>query len=244
TSELDLEFTEDSAREPNADPTDIIPPSHRIDESSILDVEVAPGELTGELTGGYDMSIIVDATKQPIGSYDRTAQDLQAVRVDDEEFMVEDQTLGDDVGLKVLEQDYEDQLSATQALNLEIERAARELAERMDEDDLGGTLGGTLEQPMVEMTQAESMEEDLLDDRTMETAAIDETVFNKVFELPPVPDAEHNTKLTATLPTDIEAENDPSASDTGTQETLEMAAAGSDITIELQVETGIFNTKK
>ena len=242
TNEVDIEITEDQAREPESQPTDVIPPSHRIDESSILETEVPPGELTGD----YDMSMIIDATRQPIGDYDRTAQDLQAVRVDDEEYVVEDQTLSDEVGLKVLEQDYEDELTATQALNLEIEKAARELADRMDDGDIAGTL----EQPTVEMSPDDATAEMTVADATAEVTlsddltASDETGINETVEMPPVSDPDLTAELTANLPTDIEADNDPTASDTGSRETVEMKAAGSDISVDMQVESGKVDTKK
>jgi hypothetical protein len=236
TSEVDLELTEDLAREPESQPTDIIPPSHRIDESSILDTEVPPGELTGD----YDMSMIVDATRQPIADYDRTAHDLQAVRVDNAEYLVEDQTLNDEVELKVLEQDYEDELTATQALNLEIEKAARELADRMDESDIAEALG----QPVVEANTEDATEEMSLDDDADNATAIGEAGITEAVEMPPVSDPDLTAELTAKLPIDIEAENDPTASDTGSRETVELAAAGSDITVDMQVDSGKVDTKK
>ena len=47
-------------------------------------------------------------------------------------------TLNKDVDYQILEQDYEDELTATQALNKEIEEAARTLVERMDDVDASG----------------------------------------------------------------------------------------------------------
>ena len=82
------------------------------------------------------MSVIVDATKMP-NPDDVTQRDLEAVEVPtgDDELIAADYTVSQEVDYKILEQDYEDEMTATQALNEEVARAAEELALRMDEMD-------------------------------------------------------------------------------------------------------------
>ncbi|MDA0679521.1 MAG: hypothetical protein O2880_04230 [Proteobacteria bacterium] len=148
-TDLDLEITEAAAREPEFVPTDIIAPHHRVEPMSILDNEEPP------IDDDYDLSMIVDATKQRIGEYDATEKDLQAVQIGD--------ALADDVGggytlssavdYLALEQDYQEEFTATMALNAEIERVAMELASLMDGEDPGVL---TTEMPIADSTQLDS----------------------------------------------------------------------------------------
>ena len=126
-TELDIELPFEP--EPTADAgTDIIPPVH-MNVESILESEVLPED------DDYDMSVIVDATKMPQPE-DATKHDLKAVEVaaDDGTLISDNYTISREVDYDILEQDYEDELSATQALNQEIERAAAELARDLEED--------------------------------------------------------------------------------------------------------------
>jgi hypothetical protein len=102
------------------DATDMLPPLER-DVQSILESEVLPEEDDDD----YDMSVIVDATKMPRPE-DVTERDLKAVEVTpaDESLITENYTISKEVDYKVVEQDYEDEMTATQALNEEIARAA------------------------------------------------------------------------------------------------------------------------
>jgi hypothetical protein len=77
------------------------------------------------------MSVIIDATKMPQPE-DVTERDLKAVEVAaDDTVMAQSYTINKEVDYEVLEQDYEDELTATQALNAEIARAAAELEEHI-----------------------------------------------------------------------------------------------------------------
>jgi len=93
----------------------------------------------------------------------------------------------------VLEQDYEEELTATQALNVEIARAATELADRMHDDENGGEehdSEATTALPLASVTElditaqmpAQNDEISDLDDTgineavTVNTAADDDTV--------------------------------------------------------------------
>ena len=133
TTELDLELPEEMSSGGSVDAgTDIIPPLN-VEMASILESEVMTDEVLED--DDYDMSVIVDATKMPMPD-DVTQRDLEAVAVDisDEMMITEDYTMSADVDYNVLEQDYEDEFTATQALNEEIARAAEDLAIRMDDD--------------------------------------------------------------------------------------------------------------
>lgn len=99
-------------------------------EQSILESEVFPDD------DHYDMSVIIDATKMP-QIEDATEFDLRAVEVDtveaiDESMVTDAYTINDEADFRILEQDYEDEMTATQALNKEITRAAAKLAENHD----------------------------------------------------------------------------------------------------------------
>ena len=107
----------------------------------------------------YDLSVIVDATKQALGDADATTKDLNAVQLDAQQRNVDDSayTLSKEVDFEVLEQDYEEELTQTQAVNEEIARAAMELAQRMetqDEDDV--LLDVTAEMPAREKKAAQN----------------------------------------------------------------------------------------
>ncbi len=209
-NEFDFEITEEAARDSEESTTDIIEPSHRAEESSILEAEITADD------EDYDMSMIVDATKQSIDEFDATAKDLQAVQIDatsEDEYMLSDDTLNRDVDLEILEQDYQDEFTATMALNQEIEKAAAELAKCMHEDEQESTEGSA---------DAEQLEP---------TAEM--PVRSK--------DPDITAELTANIPTNIDAVNDDEVIDDDI--TSKMAAAGSDITVEMHVESGKVDTK-
>lgn len=194
--ELDMVLPEGADQEDESGPTDIIEPSERPDDPLVLSSEVLPDEDGEE----YDLSMIVDVTKQNVVETDATAKDLQAVQVDtDDESLTEDPTLDQDVDYKILEQDYEDEFTATQALNAEIEKAAAELADKMDIDATG------------EMT-AQLPEN---------TRAVNDDINDSGM-----------SDVTAELP---DADNDVTA---------EMSLDEDAATIDMEVESGIIDTKK
>lgn len=126
---LDYELPERAARADEPPSTDILPPM-RAEIESILESEVLPED------DDYDMSIIVDVTK--IRNIDDvTSRNLRAVAVesDDESLEVDGYTISQDVNYDIVEDKFEDQLSATQALSDEIEKATAELEQRMDEKE-------------------------------------------------------------------------------------------------------------
>jgi hypothetical protein len=131
TMDLDMELPEKAAAEDSSPETDIIPPPERPEEL-VVDSEVLPEDDGDE----YDISMIVDATKMPDPA-EVTERDLKAVPIEDtgQTLINDDYTIVDEVAQDILEQDYEDEMSATQLLNAEIEKAASELAETIGEDD-------------------------------------------------------------------------------------------------------------
>ncbi len=165
------------------DETDMMPPM-RTDEHSILESEVLP-----EDDDDYDMSVMIDATKMPQPE-DVTERDLKAVEipVDDETLVTEGYTINKEVDYQVLEQDYEEELTATQALNVEIARAAADLAGRLHNDAADGDETSAL--PLASVTEldvtaqmpAQNDEISDLDDTgvneaiTVNTSADDDTI--------------------------------------------------------------------
>jgi hypothetical protein len=138
-NQIDLEITEHAAREEELPETDVIPP-HAFEDSTVLHEEILPSDDDEE--EDYSVSMNVDATKHILEDNTSTTKDLQAVLVDtdvvDSGDDTSEYTLNKAVDYDILEQDYEDELTATQALNKEIEEAARALAEQMDESQPGG----------------------------------------------------------------------------------------------------------
>jgi len=208
TRELDLEILAGAEAEPARVDTDIIPPSHKIEEFDILDSEIVPE------ADEYDMSMIVDATKQSMDDYDATAKDLQAFELDDNaatgEYSISDDTLATEADLKALERDYEDEFTMTQALNQEIADAAAELAAKLDSDQLAETLETD---PGLEPTAQ------------MPTRSMDDD------------DAADTGEITARLIPDLPADaiNDESADE---DITAKLAAAGADVTVEMPRDRG------
>lgn len=219
--ELDLLLPEEVEQEPESHPTDIIPPQ-RVEDTSILVAEELPAD-----DDEYDLSMIVDATKQHLGDDASTEKDLHAVPFDresDDDFDVEC-TLNDKFGLNALEQDYEDELTATQAANKEIEKAAAQLTLRMLESSADKT---------TEMPVADSD---------------DDTVEGKTAEMPGAGEkAEITSEVTVQMPGTAQATNEEFADldDTGINDerTAQLPAAENDPTTEMVVESGRLNSKK
>ncbi len=181
--ELDMVLPEGADAEDTSGQTDIIGPTERPGDPLVLDSEVMPSE---DDDTDYDLSMIVDVTKQDVVGSDVTEKDLQAVQVDRKRKSGQDDyTVNQDVDYKILEQDYKDEFTATQALNLEIEKAAAELADRMDIDATG--------------------------------------------------------EMTAKLPENTRAQNDDINE---LDVTAEMPTGDNDVTIDMEVESGIIDTKK
>lgn len=159
TTTLDLEFPFDDEDGDTSVTSDMIS-KPTIEESSILEQELLPDD------EDYDMSVIVDATKMP-SPEDVTERDLKAVVVDDSD-ADDGYTIDQEVDYQILEQDYEDELTATQALNIEIEKAAAVLADRMDDIDMAGSDDKTADMKLATVTELDATR------RTDESAADEE----------------------------------------------------------------------
>lgn len=217
-TDLDIELPLATSLPAESNATDIMP-AQRIDQSSILDAEVMPGD-----DHTYNMSMIVDATKQNIGNDVSTEKDLKAVPFDVDPTLADDIefTMNDDVGLDALEQDYEDEFTATQAANLEIEKAVADLALRLGE-------------PQEDKTAEMPVAEDSVDDKTAEMSEATDG-------------AEITSEVTAQMPGAAHAENEEFSDldDTGINEemTAQLPASADDATAEMEVETGHYKTGK
>jgi hypothetical protein len=128
SSDLDLELPDDSLTAEEEPSTDVIP-APKIEETMIVECEILPED------GDYDISVIMDVTKVPDHSA-VTERDLKAVIIDDAapEPVESHYTVSQEVDYQILDEDHEDPLTATQALNLEIEKATAELANSLDEE--------------------------------------------------------------------------------------------------------------
>ena len=221
--EMDLELPAVTDDEPEQHTTDIIPP-HRMAEPSILESEIPPSDEDDE----YDLSMILDATRQPIVDTHLTAKDLKAVPVGmaDEDDETAGYTLDREVDYKILEQDYQEEFTTTQALNEEMARAALELAH---------TMSGNIPTDITA---------ELPRNRKSSTLSSDPTA-----EMPRRTGLEITAELTGNLLAGGDAVNDDLISDlddTGVNEelTAEMSHGDHEITAEMAIEGGRVDTKK
>jgi len=207
TTALDIELPFEPEAPVSDHETDIIPPLNPEGLESILESEVLPED------DDYDMSVIVDATKMPRPE-DVTERDLKAVPVGsaDETLISDNYTISKEVDYDILEQDYQEELSATQALNEEISRAAAELSRNLD-DTVGDDETSAL--PLATVTE--------LDVTAQMPAHSDETA-----EMELAPDPNDTAAVTVNLPTD--------------DETAEMPVANDDDTTEMEIEGGKVDT--
>jgi hypothetical protein len=222
SADFDFEIPAGADYETELHPTDVIPPSRHV-EASILESEIPPSDDDDD---DYDLSMIVDATRQPVVDTHLTAKDLKAVAVssvDDDD--TSEYTLSREIDYKILEQDYQEEFTTTQALNAEIARAAMELAESMEKS---------------------SAHEDTAalpsDGRRANSPEI-------TAELPQSSESEITAELTANLVSHGDAVNDDlitDLDDTGINEdlTAELPRADNDVTAEMNVEGGRIDTKK
>ncbi|MEX2122421.1 MAG: hypothetical protein WD795_00880 [Woeseia sp.] len=221
---LDMDFSSAADDDTNGRTTDIIVP-RRTAEPTILVSETPPSH---DDTGEYDLSMIVDATRQSLDNSDATTKDLRAIQVNaaDDDTVSEEYTLSKEVDYKVLEQDYEDELTATQALNAEISKAARALSRQMGKDEMGDTLTDTVNEegpPLVP--------DDVF------ASGDDETILLPASgaELPGADDTAQMPVTAATSKLD----------DTANEEiTISVPAAENDSTVEVDIESATIDTRK
>jgi hypothetical protein len=220
--------------------TDVIA-TRRVEEATILVSETPPQH---EDSGEYDVSMIVDATKQILEDDDDTTKDLRAVEVDAEEddTVSEEYTLDKDVDYKILEQDYEDEMTATQALNAEIARAARALSKQFGKDEMGDTLTDTMNDEVDATAAFGEAFEQAFDDETSQLPARDEAGADDATtalstESNGYPEGDETTQLSVSSTMTLD--------DTANEEiALEVPAAENDPSVEVEVESAIVDTKK
>ncbi len=214
---VDIELTELATPAPEQSPTDIIPPK-RFSESLILEKEVPPSDDTGE----YDLSMIVDATRQSIDEEADTTKDLRAVQVDtgdNETLDADDYTLSKAVEYKILEQDYEAELTATQALNVELVKAAKAATARRDANADSEAPTAEYVELGEELTAHLPVSFD--EDRTTEMPLNHEPVTQELAEVVELDDSGINEEVTRELP-----------------------AADNDATVDMDIESATVDTKK
>jgi hypothetical protein len=221
--DIDLELPPVTDDEPEQHTTDIIPP-HRMAEPPILESAIPPSDDNDK----YDLSMILDDTREPIVDTHLTAKDLRAVPVGmaNEDDETQGYTLDREIDYKVLEQDYEEEFTATQALNEEMARAALELTHTMS--------GNISTDQTVELPR----------NRKTSTLSSDPTV-----EMPRRAGPEITAELTGNLLAGGDAVNDDliiDLDDTGVNEelTAELSHGDHEVTAELAIEGGRVDTKR
>lgn len=259
---IDLEFPQEPVAEPEPNPTDIIEPSHRIEDVLVTEETPAAEDTQASAAvddgGDYDFSMIVDATRQPVHE-EVTAMDLMAVRVDDDDLALDigGQTLASDVDIAILEQDYEDEFTQTQALNDEIAKAAEELALRMQEDEDTAEVTSRIEQvedpAMTATVQApvEAGNDDLTEIADLELTEIAD--FDRP-ELSDLEDTSLNLQLTENLQNpgneitvampQPDTELTVEMAQPNNEPTVEMANPGNDATVEMPLDSDIEGSKE
>ena len=205
----------------------------RFAEGSILVSETPPQH---EDTGEYDVSMVIDATKEIVEDSEDTTKDLRAIEVDAEEqdTVAEEYDVIRDIDYKILEQDYEDEFTATQALSAELSRAARELSRQFGKDEMGDTLSDT--------TINEALEESPDDETTVLPSSGDALSGDDATTAMPVvgkgPRAGDDTSHLA-------ISSNMTLDDTANEEiSLDVPAADNDATIEVDVESATIDTRK
>lgn len=228
---MDLDLGSFGAGDSDRSPGTVAP--QRFAEGSILVSETPPQH---DDTGEYDLSMVVDATKDIVEDTEDTTKDLRAIEVDagEPDAVAEEYDVIEDIDYKILEQDYEDEFTATQALSAELSRAARELSRQFGKDEMGDTLSDTtineaLEESPNDETTVLPFSGDLLpsDDATTAMPAVDEA--------PRTADDTPHLAVSSNMTLD----------DTANEEiSLDVPAADNDATIEVDVESATIDTRK
>ena len=184
--------------------SDGLPPP-RIETDSILESEILPED------DDFEMSLVLDATKAPQFDSDNSLTD--EITVNQDMSPTDEYTINEDVA-EILEQDYEEELTATQALNAEIERAAADLSATLEETTLDDE---TSEMPLADVSE--------LDATAEMPVADDDTV-----------DAETQLQLDATAAVTVNMSAD--------EQTAEIPVANDDETAEMDISGGKVDTKR
>jgi hypothetical protein len=230
-SPLDIDLS--TASGTTADRSTATTPSRRFAEDSILVSETPPRH---DDTGEYDLSMIVDATQQILDESEDATKDLRAVEVGpaEEDTNSEEYDVIREIDYRILEQDYEDELTATQTLNAELSRAVRELSNQYGKDAMGDTLSDTT----INEALDESMDDEtsLLPSAGEAWAGDDETTaMPAAGEVPRTADATSHLAISSNMTLDDTANE---------QIALAVPAADNDATAEDDIEPGTVGTRK
>jgi hypothetical protein len=180
-------------------------PPPRVKAGSILESEILPQD------DDYEMSLILDATRAP--QFDRDESLTDEFTMTQELSPTDEYTINEDVA-EILEKDYEEELTATQALNAEIERAAADLNATLDETSLDDE---TSEMPLADISELDATAEmPVADDDTVDTAT------------------EQQLDATAAITVNMSAD----------EKTAEMPVANDDETAEMDISGGKVDTKR
>jgi len=203
--------------QPADDISEGLPPP-RDKSGSILESEILPED------DDYDMSVILDATQAPQFGSDMSPTDQYAI--DPDVSPTDEYTINEDVA-DILEQDYEEELTATQALNKEIERAAAELADTFDEVS---SEEETSEMPLADVSELDETSEMPLTD----ASELDETAHlplsdDDTVETVSEPQLDETAAVTVNMSSD--------------ESTAEMPVANDDETTEMEISGGKVDTK-
>ena len=220
TTELDIELPFEPESSDDNSVSIIKPITGDINIDTILESELLP-----EADDDSDMSIVtetLETVRLPVsGQDDETAPGLEVIDSLDDALDVSSITIEQEQGLSMLEQDYEDELTATQALNKEIEQVAAQLTGNLDPeiDPLEAT-AKTEEMPMplATVTEIDATAE-------LQRKSTDETdQFEAAY------DPNDTSAVTVSMPSD--------------DETNRMPVANDDDTVEMDIESGKVDTGK
>jgi len=199
-----------------------------------------------EESGIYDMSMIIDATKHTLTDSDATDKNLKAIqKTKDLVIQMEPSyTLTEEIDYKALEKDYEEEWSATQAINEEVVKAALELSNSMYvQDAFSEDKEAEMDDATVVMPS--SSDKDSTAEHRNDLPEMDDATVVIASSSDNDSTAEHSNDL----PEIAFAENDDFISDldeTGILEgpTAKMPSAEFLDEIEVEVESATINTKK
>ncbi len=183
TTSLDIELPDETGMDDVA-ATNVMPEAFTVEESSLDAIDSDEDD--------YDISVILDATKMP-NPEDLTEKDLNAVEVETGDTSIsDDYSITQEIDYELLEKDYEDELSATQALNEEIARAA--IAEATQSSPLIDD-DKTAEMPLASVTELDitaqmpAVNDEIGDDNEIgdedETTSIEALLEEATVEMPP-----------------------------------------------------------
>jgi hypothetical protein len=189
-TELDLELPFDPQAAEDTLEIDTLSTSASRNYGITIETEQLPEEDTE-----YDLSDITNAAEMP-HSDDADEADLNSIEVEaiDETVLLNDDTVDPSIAFEILERDYEDELSATQALSKEVAQAALDLttatkvmSDKTEKFALDDDKTAALSLASVTELDLVSSDDDIAanDDETREMAIDDSTV-----EMPSVDDDE------------------------------------------------------